>query len=219
MDKKRINDFKIGLLVVVALAFLLALTLKVSKFSLPGSGYELDLTFINSSGIEKNAPVRLSGVEAGKVKDIRLVYGPEGTHVLLALWLNQKARVRKDSEAFVATLGLMGEKYVEVTAGSAASPFLAPKSTIVGREPFDTAKFLEKSEEIAEDLDQAISDVRQLTGGVNDVIVVHREKLDQMLKNFVETSENMKAFTEDIRQNPWKLLSKPKTRRSRKKKK
>ena len=208
-----INDFKIGLLVIAALASLLAVTFKVSKFSFVKSGYELNVAFINSSGIEENAPVRLSGVEVGKVKDIQLSYGETGTHVLLTIWLAEHARVRKDSQALVTTLGLMGEKYVELTAGSADSPFLKPNSIIIGREPFDTTKFIERGERIADNLDQAISDVRKLTGGVNELIVVHRQDLDQMLKNFVETSENIKAFSEDVKWHPWKLIRKSKSQK------
>ena len=214
---RRANDFKIGLLVVIALALLLVLTFKVSKFSFTKARYELKVAFINSSGIEENAPVRLSGVEAGKVKDIQLVYGPGGTHVLLTLWLDETALVRKDSDAFVTTLGIMGEKYVELTAGTADSPFLQPNSTIVGREPFDTVKFIEKGEQIAENLDQTITNVRKLTTGVNEVIVVHREDLDEMLKNLVETSENMKAFSEDIKWHPWKLIRKSKSQKPKEK--
>lgn len=210
---RKANDFKIGLLVILAVVLLLALTFKVNRFSFRKSRYELKVAFINSSGIEKNAPVRLSGVEAGKVKDLRLIYGPTGTHVLLTLSLDTTAKVREDSEAFVTTLGLMGEKYVELTVGSADSPFLKPDSTIIGREPFDTAKFIEKGEQIADNLDQAIYDVRKLTGGVNEIIVVHREDLDKMLKNLVETSENIKAFSEDVKWHPWKLIRKSKTQK------
>ncbi len=208
---KRANDFMIGLMVIIAVTLLLALTYKMNKFSFTKAGYQLQVAFINSSGIEENAPVRLSGVEAGKVKDIQLVYGTAGTHVLLTLWLDEGAKVRKDSEAFVTTLGIMGEKYVELTAGSADSPFLPPESTIIGREPFDTTKFIEKGNQIADNLDQAITNVRELTSGVNEVIIIHREDLDKVLKNLVETSENVKAFSEDIKWHPWKLIRKSKS--------
>ncbi|NQT00093.1 MAG: MCE family protein [Candidatus Omnitrophica bacterium] len=214
----RMNDFKIGLVVVVALVLLLSLTFKVNKFSFSKSGYELDVAFINSSGIEKNAPVRLSGVEAGKVKDLTLFYDSAGTHVMLTLWLDNNAKVRRDSEALVTTLGLMGEKYVELTAGSPSSPFLEPGSTIIGREPFDTTKFMEKGEQIAENLDLAIISMRELSDGVNEVIVVHRQDLDAMLKNLVETSENIKAFSEDVKWHPWKLLRKSKSQKPKEEK-
>lgn len=210
---KKTNDFMIGLVVILSLAALLALTYKVSKFSFVKAGYELKVAFINSSGIEENAPVRLSGVEVGKVKNIQLVYGTGGTHVLLTLWLDADALVRKDSEAFVTSLGIMGEKYAELTAGSVGSPFLEPNSTIVGREPFDTAKFVEKGEQIADNLEQAIVDISKLTAGVNEVIIVHREDLDKMLKNLVKTSENIKAFSEDVKWHPWKLIRKSKSQK------
>ncbi len=214
MAKRTItNDFLIGILVVTAVVALLVLTYRVNKFSFSKGGYELRAAFINSSGVEKNAPVRLSGVEVGSVKDIKLMYDQQGTHVVLTLWLNDNAKARQDSQAFVTMLGIMGEKYVELTAGSATSEFLKPGSIIIGKEPFDTTKFIEKGEQIANNLDSAISDVRKLTSGVNDVIMVHRDDLDQMLKNLVSTSENMKAFSEDIKWHPWKLIHKTKEKK------
>ncbi|MFC1631762.1 MlaD family protein [Candidatus Omnitrophota bacterium] len=216
---RKTNDFKIGLVVILAIALLLTLTLKVNKFYLAKSGYKLKVAFVNSSGIEKNAPVRLSGVEVGKVQDLSLLYDEAGTHVLLTLWLDVNAKVRDDSKAFVTTMGLMGEKYVELSAGSAAAEFLAPGSTIIGREPFDTAKFIEKGEQIAENLDQAIVSMRNLSEGVNEVIIVHREDLDKMLKNLVVTSENMKAFSDDVKWHPWKLIRKSKSQKPKEQKK
>ena len=219
MMHKRVDDFKVGLLVILAVALLLALTFKMNRFSFRKTGYEIKVAFINSSGIEKNAPVRLSGMEVGKVKDLRLVYDSGGTHILLTLWLNANARARQDSEALVTTLGLMGEKYVELTAGSANSPFLKPDSTIIGREPFDTTRFIERGEQIADNLEQAIISIRTLSSGVNELIVVHREDLDEMLKNLVESSENMKAFTEDVKWHPWKLIRKSKSQKPKEEKK
>ena len=55
--------------------------------------------------------------------------------------------------------------------------------------------------------------MRKLTGGVNEIIVVHREDLDKMLKNLVETSENIKAFSEDVKRHPWKLIRKSKSQK------
>ncbi|MBN2097082.1 MAG: MCE family protein [Candidatus Omnitrophica bacterium] len=205
------NDFKIGLLVLAALAALLALSYQVNNLAFVRGGYGLNVTFVNSAGIEKNAPVRLSGVEVGTVKDLKITYGPEGTRVLLNLWLKKNALVREDSEAFVTTLGLMGEKYLEITAGDAEANFLRPDSTIIGREPFDTNKFIEKGEQIAENLDQTISEIRKLSSGVNEVVEFTRQDLDKMMKNLAESSENIKAFTEDIKWHPWKLIRKSKS--------
>jgi ABC-type transporter Mla subunit MlaD len=112
----------------------------------------------------------------------------------------------------------MGEKYVELTAGSAKAMFLKPNSVIIGREPFDTYKFIEKSDQLASNLDQAITNIRQLTTGVNELIVIHRDDLDMALKNLVESSENIKAFTEDIKWHPWKLIRKSKSQKSKPKK-
>lgn len=49
---------------------------------------------------------------------------------------------------------------------------------------------------------------KELTGNLNATVVDNRENLYRILFELRKTSENLQAFSDDIRRNPWKVLSK-----------
>ncbi|MFH1995497.1 MAG: MlaD family protein [Candidatus Omnitrophota bacterium] len=203
------NEVKTGLMVISCFLILAWLVLKTGDvtFSKP-EGYNVKLLFSFAGGIEANAPVRLAGVEVGKVKKIELVYTPR-TQAILSVWLDEKAKVRKDSEAYINTLGLMGEKYIELTAGT-SDEFLKPGDELVGEDPFQMEKLLKKAETIAENIDEALIDVKALAKNVNGMVEENRNGIGSIVENLEETSKNFNEFSDDIKRHPWKLLIKGK---------
>ena len=133
MKIRMTNEAKTGLLVLICVVALLMLVLKVGNFKLFQHGYTVKSQFHYTAGVKKHAPVRLSGVDVGEVRDINLIYGDE-TLIELILWMEDGVKLRGDSKAYVTTLGLMGEKYVEIKAGTAAASYAKPGELIqIGR--------------------------------------------------------------------------------------
>ncbi len=211
--RKVSNEVKTGIMVVVCLLILLGLTAKVGGLSSFKKGYTLKAQFSYVSGIKKGAPVYLTGVEAGEVKDVQINYTDEGTSVLLTLWMDNSAKVRGDSKAYITVMGLMGEKYIELTRGSKESPFLKEGSLIVGKEPLAMEDMMDKALVIADNLNAGISDLRNLTKNVDLTISDNKAGIDEIIKNMNETSKNFKEFSDEIRRNPWKLLARTKEKK------
>lgn len=202
MKLKMTNEAKTGILVIICLAVLGALILKVGNFKLLQEGYIVKAQFRYTAGVQKHAPVRLSGVDVGEVKDIRILYGDD-TLIELDIWLNEGVKLRSDSTAYVTTLGLMGEKYIEVKAGSNTSEYAKPGDQISTEEPLRLEELIEIGKKVAED-------IGKLTRDVNAVISDNRPKIDQIFTNLEETSYNFNDFSQDIRFHPWKILAKGK---------
>lgn len=210
MAKKIIsNEMKVGILVVVCIAVLLGLLYKTGNFNFKKEGYTVKATFSIVAGVQRNAPVRLAGVEIGKVQDIQLAYD-KGTNVVVTLWLQNNAKLKTDSKALITALGLMGEKYIEVTAGSDDAPYLEPGGAIIGEDPLQFDSLAKKGEVIAANLDETLSSIQDLAKNTNLVVTDNKEKIDNIFDNLEATTQNMKEFTEDIKRNPWKLMSKGK---------
>jgi len=74
-------------------------------------GYELDAYFQSATGLEKQAAVRMAGVKIGYVRDIRLA--KRRADVVMSIF--PQYQVPKESKAALASLGLIGEKYIEIT--------------------------------------------------------------------------------------------------------
>lgn len=85
--------------------------------------YELYLAIVDESvaGLNVNAPVKYSGVDVGKVREIRLDPGnPERVNLLFAI--ESGTPVKEDTVAVLKTQGLTGIAYVELSGGARDAP-------------------------------------------------------------------------------------------------
>ena len=203
------NEVKTGLFVVICVVAFGALAVKVGKFTWTKQGYILKTSFHFTGGVKKHAPVCLSGVEVGEVKDIRLLYGDE-TLVELDLWIRDGVKIRLNSEAMATTLGLMGEKYVEIKAGAPGAEYAKDGESIKGNDPFRMEELVDIGKKVAGDISKTANDISSVARHVDEVIVENKPKIDDMLTNFDETSVNFREFSDDVKYHPWKVLLKGK---------
>ena len=231
------NEMKIGILVTAVVAALLILTFQVGDFNFSKKGYEIKVYFQRIEGIELNAPVRLNGLEVGSVRNIKIVYADD-TKMELTLWLEDNAKLREGTQAYVKNMGLLGEKYIEISAGDPGKPFLTAGAVIVGQEPVDFEKLIAKGDLIADNLkeltdnlnerlrinSQAIDEIMvnlnvslkhiaSISSNIDDRLKVNQNAIDDIVANLNATSRNLEELSSDIKLNPWKLLYKEKTKR------
>lgn len=210
MAKRNItNEMKVGVLVVVCILILVGFLYRTGSFDFKKEGYEVKALFNIVAGVQKSAPVRLAGVEIGQVRSIQLSYG-KGTKVVATLWLQGNTRLKEDSKAYITALGLMGEKYIEVTPGSEDAPYLKAGGTINGEDPLEFDALARKGESIAEALEETLVHIKALAQNSNLVVTDNKEKIDAIFENLEATTQNFKEFSEDVKRNPWKLMSKGK---------
>src|SRR3989338_7443724 len=112
------REIKVGLFVFIAFVLLAVMIFSISDFytSQAQYTYPLRIRFSFVNGIDDGAPVRLAGVQVGEVREIR-VYRDEAnqrTQVELGVRVSRDAMLEDDSTASINTLGLLGEKYVEI---------------------------------------------------------------------------------------------------------
>lgn len=203
-------EVRIGLFVVVGLILLAVVTFSIGDF-LFSPGYTIDVILGFANGVEKSAPVRLAGIEVGEVRGTGVFKDKEGkTKVKLKLWLTNDAQVEEDAKVVINTLGLIGEKYVEIIPGTPGKRILEEGDVIgavdsisieeMTKKGYDIALKLEK---VVDSLDYILEKIKCGEGTIGKLVY------DDTLYNETE------AMIKDLRANPWKLLHKP--RRTRKK--
>jgi phospholipid/cholesterol/gamma-HCH transport system substrate-binding protein len=122
-----------GLLVFFAIIYLLGAQARYFERK-----YDLTAEFTEVGGLIEGATVRLAGVQIGRVSAVVLPEQPGGkVRVTLTIARRYSERIRRDSEAHIATQGLLGDKIVEISLGSTAAPALQPGETVASREPFE----------------------------------------------------------------------------------
>jgi phospholipid/cholesterol/gamma-HCH transport system substrate-binding protein len=121
MSKRTLQDFRVGAFVAVALGLLIATVFTIGQEgSLFTPRTKLYTTFADVNGLVIGAPVRLAGVDVGRVTDVAFpedLARPEA-RVELSVEDRYMPRVRSDSRAYIDSKGLLGDKIINVTPGT-----------------------------------------------------------------------------------------------------
>jgi len=132
-------QFRIGAFILAGLGVFLAIIyLLGARARYFESKYDLVADFTEVGGLIDGATVRLAGVQIGRVTNVALPPEPGGkVRVTLTIARRFGNRIRRNSEARIVTQGLLGDKLVEISIGSADAPPLEPGEHLIAREPFE----------------------------------------------------------------------------------
>jgi phospholipid/cholesterol/gamma-HCH transport system substrate-binding protein len=121
MPKSRTLSVGTGLFIVLGFAALLFLTTQTTSRGLSfGSKPHYDVTakFDNIGDLKVGAPVSMAGVEIGRVVSIE--FDPKDYKAVVTMRISDKYnQIPSDSDASIYTQGLLGGKFVGLTAGGA----------------------------------------------------------------------------------------------------
>ena len=123
---------KVGMVISIALGILFFTVFFAGGLeNLFQKKVELKATIRDVRGLRVGSPVWKAGVEVGSVRSIKL--HPEfGTVVAMKVSRDVFHHIKKDSTATVQTMGLLGDKYIELTPGSSDAAQVQPGDTIAG---------------------------------------------------------------------------------------
>lgn len=226
--KKYGNVFMVTIFIIVCLIGLFYLTISTGKLHIKEEGYNIYVAFGDVSGLGKNSPVMVNGLEVGRVQDIKVSYSEGRTEVMLKLLIRKDIKIWDDSVVSIKTLGLMGEKFVHISSFE-GTEFLKPEAVLRGKPHTDLDVVIEQAQGISEEIEGLIGNVDNLTDEVkglaknlNYTVEDNQDRITQILKNLEAASKNFEEFSDDIKKHPWKLLiktkeKKPKQRKERKK--
>lgn len=154
---------RVGLTVLLAIAVLGVGILVIGERSfLFKSTDSYSIRFENTSGLAQGSPVQLNGVVVGRVEDIELSGDVEQTLLRVRVEIESKYRdrLRADSVARIKSLGLLGDKFVQVVSGSSNQPVIEPGGEIPADQPTDVDSLIRSGEDVA---DYVVSTARSLT--------------------------------------------------------
>lgn len=186
---------KIGAFFLAALVLAGFLILKIEQLPLKGkkSDNTLDVTFKDVAGLDDKSPVRIAGVRIGKVDGIKL--RPDGT-AIVHLLLDPDVEVRTGATGEIKSLGLLGDKYVEIHPGTPGAPRLPKDTVIAGGQPTSMDDLTKLASDIGKD-------VKELTGAFAGSLGGARgeEKINRIVDNLGKLSESLAALVEQNRAN------------------
>jgi len=132
---------------------------------------ELYTEFANVSGIVPGAKVQVAGMDAGEVLAMNVPDTPPAKF-RVKLRVNQKfsGLVRADSVVSVETEGVVGNRFLEISAGSSRAHAVATGGTLKGIEPTDLSALLELAKGTIVNVDKTVSNANSLVTNANGII-------------------------------------------------
>lgn len=164
--------------------------------------HDINITFADVSGLAVQAPVKLSGVEVGKVKKIKI----ENGQVVVVASINDGVELHRGAQFSVAMTGIIGSKYLKTEQGPLSAPLIQPGEYVPGldEQPMDVMisqtmssikEFVDSVNnqgEFGEKLNQTMNDVRQLSANLNQLVAQMRPYLTNSVENLDVASERLK---------------------------
>jgi phospholipid/cholesterol/gamma-HCH transport system substrate-binding protein len=199
--RERGLEFKVGLLLIVATAILVAFVFVLGNFSL-SSGYTIYVDYDYSGNLQPGAPVKVAGMKVGKIEDVRFLGGkldPETNrrvYVRVEAWIEDRARdsIRGDAEFFINTAGVLGEQYLEIVPGRDwEHPPVAPGAKRVGRNPPRT--------------DLVLSRLYDVLDSLSEVLTEDKEVIKNLLRNSASAVASADQLLKDNREQLGKLIT------------
>jgi phospholipid/cholesterol/gamma-HCH transport system substrate-binding protein len=141
----------VGVFAVALLGLLAVATLMLGKKQgLFISHHRYLARFEHVGGLVPGAPVWLNGVVVGSVDEVTLPGDPSQREITVSFTVDSRLalRIRADSRVRIRTLGLLGDRYLEVSSGSPEEPVIKPGGEIPSEEPTDVAAVLSQGGDV-----------------------------------------------------------------------
>ncbi|MFN7139772.1 MAG: MlaD family protein [Limisphaerales bacterium] len=157
-------------------------------------GDQLHANFTNIQELKVGDPVRMAGVQIGRVDRIALAED----RVRVTFRVDPDASVKTDSVASIRFTGLMGQNYLAIEFGSSDAPEVAPGSTLQTREQPDFSNLIAKLDDVATGIENVTKSftgdrIDNLLGPVTDFIQQNAPALTATIENMRVASDRIVA--------------------------
>lgn len=149
------RNLRVGMLVAAATAVLAVTILTIGeRRQLFIRHTRYFTTFSNVLGLKPGAPVNLDGVTVGFVRSIELGTHPSEQRITVWFAINVEytERIRTDTRASIKTIGLLGDKYLELSGGTPGTARVLEGGMVQGQDPAELTRFLAGGEDLMDNL-------------------------------------------------------------------
>jgi phospholipid/cholesterol/gamma-HCH transport system substrate-binding protein len=163
------SELKVGALIIISLAILVAIVVLVLGVESPfARRYTLYTYMPNIGGLREDSPVMLEGVTVGNVKGYEFAELEKGVRVELRIQEKYRERIRTDSIAHLRSLGLLGDKYIEISQGTRDGRPLKEKETVTGAPPLDIDEMIARANHTFDNLGDTVINVKDITQAMKE---------------------------------------------------
>jgi phospholipid/cholesterol/gamma-HCH transport system substrate-binding protein len=195
-----------------ALLFAVGLFLIGERRMLFTDTFQVYAEFKQLAALDTGAKVRVAGVDAGEVEEIRVPTGPSARfRVRMRVRSDLRPLIRIDSVALIQNDGLVGNKFVQIQTGTDAAAAIADQGTIQSREPFDIGDLMVSMSDTLATVNTMLGDVKggvdvaltALTSTASDAQTLMQDmsgEVRTILKSADQVSQDLQAIVATVRE-------------------
>jgi phospholipid/cholesterol/gamma-HCH transport system substrate-binding protein len=206
MKTTTVSEIKVGIFVVIILIlFGVAVFAIGSHQKLFQSQYTLRASFSDIQGLMVGAPVRLAGLTVGRVDAIYIPPELQNKTITVVLKISKglQERIREDSVASIQTMGLLGDKYVEISMGSPPGKVLPDGGRIASSEPIDLFEYATKLEETINVVNSILVDVKEISGQIRTGkgllhAILYDPEGGKVVDNLASTAKSINSIVDKV---------------------
>jgi len=212
--RSSIREVSVGLVIVVTIAGLLGLFAMASS----GPGFlvaqrTIDVVFNDGQGIRVGSPVRIAGIDAGRVTDIQLaeIEGTLRARLKLSLPVHLAKKLRQDVKVTIQE-SLAGSSRVNIVSSGKSAVALVPGQVIQGVEsnffdpileqvglgPVERSHLSHTIAEVRETVDSVGPRIKLIMGTFQETASGLREAADTVRPAVVATAGNIEELSKRI---------------------
>ena len=191
------DQLKVGSLILLAFIVMIIAAVRLGQAAnLFQERYELITLLPNANGLREGGTVTVAGQLSGIVKAIEFLPADGDTTQNLKITMNVDERVREqirtDSRAKLRTMGLLGDKVLDISPGTVPNAILEEGDTLEIEPSLDYEQVLAQAAGAVGDMVQLTADLRSITGG----LVRGEGTMGQLLSNRTLYDELAETLTQ-----------------------
>ena len=210
-------ELKVGTFVFIGAVILIIFILSIGGIKTWSVGYRVNFIFHFVNGVKIGAPVRFAGVDVGQVKELNFRQNGD-TKVQARCWIKKQIKIPLDSKVWVETLGLLGEKYIEIIPGQNYALVLAPGEDLAGQEPIPMHQVTDVAMNIADNLNDMTTKIKNKEGSLGKLIyddtfyneLINKEGTFGRILSDDSLYKETQELIQELKRHPWKLFWKTK---------
>lgn len=216
----RTREIKVGLLILAAFAVLAAGVFLIGEknnlFSRKNRYY---VEFGSAGGLRQGNPVQLNGVDVGTVEQVILPQNPAAQQIQVWISVDRQYAERlrgpqqpgaaggdtsPPSQARIKTLGLLGDKFIELNSGSLEYPVIPDGGKIPAAQPTNVDALLASGEDVMDNVVEISASLSTILGrmergeGVLGELTTDSESGRRLRDSLIGTSESLERIAARI---------------------
>jgi phospholipid/cholesterol/gamma-HCH transport system substrate-binding protein len=151
-----------------------------------GKHVQYQTVLTDASGIFEKTPIKVAGINAGKIKKIQLT----GNKALITFEILDDIKITPSAKLKIKSVGLLGDKFIDMDLGDQSGDRL-PKDSILITEDG------EGIDGIAKDASAVLKDVKEITSSIKEALKDDqgRNVIKEIVANMNEVTSSLKRIT------------------------